>query len=101
MAILTIRNINDDVKTQLRVSAALKGVSMEEEARQVLTRAMENAANNANATDLASRIRMRLRGAKISGIELAIPAREAAREPLEFGTASNAKKTARTTRRKA
>jgi antitoxin FitA len=100
MAVLTIRNIDETVKTRLRVSAALKGVSMEEEARQVLTRAMENAANDANVADLATRIRARMRNAKIAGIELAITPREAAREPIDFGATTKTKKTTGTTRRR-
>lgn len=36
MASLTIRNIDDALKTSLRVSAAENGRSMEEEARQIL-----------------------------------------------------------------
>jgi antitoxin FitA len=92
MAVLTIRNINENVKTQLRVSAALKGISMEEEARQVLTRAMETAANDANAIDLATRIRARLRDAKVSGVELAFAPREPTREPIDFASAETNKR---------
>lgn len=36
MASLTIRNIDDDVKNRLRVRAARRGASMEEEARAIL-----------------------------------------------------------------
>jgi plasmid stability protein len=37
MASITIRNLDDSVKQALRIRAAIKGVSMEEEARAVLT----------------------------------------------------------------
>ena len=40
MAVLTIRNIEDDVKERLRVRAAMHGHSMEEEARVILRRAV-------------------------------------------------------------
>ena len=37
MAMLTIRNIDDEVKGKLRMRAAKHGCSMEEEARQYFT----------------------------------------------------------------
>lgn len=40
MATLTIRNIEEDVKERLRVRAAMRGHSMEEEARVILKRAV-------------------------------------------------------------
>lgn len=36
MATLTIRNFNDDLKQELRLRAARRGASMEEEARSIL-----------------------------------------------------------------
>lgn len=36
MSSLTIRKLDDDIKTKLRLSAAAKGISMEEEARRRL-----------------------------------------------------------------
>lgn len=36
MAMLTIRNIDDSIKTQLRIRAAEHGWSMEEEVRRIL-----------------------------------------------------------------
>ena len=38
MASLTLRNIDESLKSRLRISAAEKGRSMEEEARQILKR---------------------------------------------------------------
>jgi plasmid stability protein len=38
MATLTIRNLDDDIRDRMRVEAAKNGRSMEEEARQFLTR---------------------------------------------------------------
>lgn len=40
MAILTIRNLDDSIKAKLRLVAATHGHSMEEEARQILRRAL-------------------------------------------------------------
>lgn len=43
MAALTIRNVDDTLKTQLRIRAAQHGVSMEEEARRILRDALARA----------------------------------------------------------
>lgn len=40
MASITIRNLDDDVKRKLRIRAAVKGRSMEAEAREILCTAM-------------------------------------------------------------
>ena len=56
MASLTIRNLDDRVKEQLRVEAAHSGHSMEEEARLVLHKALNKAASG---DGLGSRIRAR------------------------------------------
>ena len=40
MASITIRNLDDDVKTRLRTRAAANGHSMEEEARLILGEAV-------------------------------------------------------------
>ncbi|MBN1321355.1 MAG: plasmid stabilization protein [Thermoleophilia bacterium] len=40
MASLTIRGLDDDLKSRLRVEAARQGHSMEEAARQILRRAL-------------------------------------------------------------
>lgn len=42
MATLVIRNLDDDVKQELRTRAAARGVSMEQEARDVITRDVRN-----------------------------------------------------------
>ena len=41
MASITIRNLDDDVKTRLRVRASANGRSMEEEARLILAEAVD------------------------------------------------------------
>ncbi len=42
MGTLTIRNLDDPLKTRLRVRAAARNRSMEEEARQILRAALES-----------------------------------------------------------
>ena len=42
MGTLTIRNLDDSVKRELRKRAAARGVSMEQEARDALTRSVAN-----------------------------------------------------------
>ncbi len=40
MATITVRNLNDEIKELLRISAAKNGHSMEEEARMILQQAL-------------------------------------------------------------
>ena len=84
MATLTIRNIDDQVKAKLRVNAAEHGVSMEEEVRQTLTRAVMPSANDADSRGLATRIRDTMAELNIKGFDLEIPPREPIREPPDF-----------------
>ena len=79
MASITIRNLDDDVKTQLRIRASTNGRSMEEEARLILREAVGRKAGPKN---LASAIRARF--APFGGVELEIPARQPMREPPSF-----------------
>ena len=79
MASITIRNLDDGVKTRLRIRAAEHGRSMEEEARVILRDAVEA---EAGANNLASAIRARF--APFDGVDLELPPRESVREPLRF-----------------
>ena len=79
MASITIRNLNDDVKTRLRVRAADNGRSMEEEARLILRDAVGRKPSSRN---LASIIRSYFGPA--NGVDLELPPRELAREPPAF-----------------
>ena len=76
MASITIRNLDDDVKARLRVRAAGRGHSMEEEARQILREAVER---QVGPTNLATAIRGRFE--PLGGVELELPPREPLREP--------------------
>ena len=79
MANITIRNLDDDIRTRLRVRAAGNGHSMEEEVRQILRKAVGCAPRS---RDLASIIRSHF--GPTNGVDLALPAREPAREPPSF-----------------
>lgn len=70
MASITIRNLDDQIKEQLRIAAAHNGHSMEEEARLILGRAL---ATVSPAGGLGSRIRNTFSAE--GGIELDLPSR--------------------------
>ncbi len=80
MASITIRNLEDTLKTKLRIQAAHHHHSMEEEARQILRTALTSAASDEQ--NLASAIRRRF--APLGGIDLQLPSREPNREPPDF-----------------
>ena len=77
MASITIRNLDAHTKARLRVRAAHRQRSMEEEARNILRTAL--AENDAAPHDLAAAIGARFR--PLGGVDLALPAREPMREP--------------------
>ena len=63
MSVLTVRNLDPDVKTKLRVRAAEQGIAMEEAVRRILTKAAnETAAPALTKNDLGSRIQARFAG---------------------------------------
>lgn len=79
MASITIRNLADEIMQRLRVRAAERGHSMEEEARDVLRRVtLEGSAPRNLAAAL------RARGAPADRVDLALPAREPMRVPPQF-----------------
>ncbi|MDE0272789.1 MAG: plasmid stabilization protein [Gammaproteobacteria bacterium] len=79
MASITIRNLNDEIKTRLRVRAAGNGRSMEEEARVILGDAVSI---QPEIRDLASIIRSYF--GPTNGVDLKLPARDSSREPPLF-----------------
>ena len=81
MASITIRNLDANTKARLRVRAAHRQRSMEEEARNILRTALEE--NDATPRDLAAAIGARFR--PLGGVDLALPARETMREPPAAG----------------
>ena len=80
MASITIRNLEDDVKTRLRKRAAGHGRSMEEEARLILAEAVERAA--VPAKGLGTAIHQLFR--PFGDVKLELPPREPMREPPRF-----------------
>jgi antitoxin FitA len=90
MASITIRNLDDDVKRRLRMRAAEHGRSMEEEARDILSR--ETAAPDSarpppkTGLDLFRGIREAVE--KYGGVELEIPPRTPMRPINLFEDAS-------------
>ena len=79
MASLTIRNLEDAVKRGLRIRAAERGRSMEEEAREILARAVQG---DAPPADLGRTIHRRF--AAQGGVDLDLPARGASRRAPTF-----------------
>ena len=80
MANIMIRNLDDDVKTQLRVRAAENRRSMEEEVRIILREAVNG--GRAGPRDLAKFTRECF--APLGGVELDLPPRGPMHEPPDF-----------------
>ena len=78
MGTLTIRNMDDGVKERLRMRAASRGHSMEEEARVILTQAMGGVSGEA----LWSLSRELFSGE--NGVELSLPSRVKDRPSPDF-----------------
>jgi plasmid stability protein len=81
MATMTIRNIDEQLKVRLRISAAMHGRSMEEEARDILRSALS--VEPATGQSVVASIRAKLE--PFGGVELEIPPREGIRMPSDFG----------------
>jgi len=79
MASITIRNLDDGLKRRLRIRAAEHGRSMEEEAREIIRRAVGDIPV---ARNLGRAIHARF--AAIGGVELELPARGPRRKPPEM-----------------
>lgn len=83
MASMTIRNLKDTTKAALRIQAARKGRSMEDEARRILDASVESPqdviAAPGNLADAIAAI-----VDPLGGIELDIPPRGPGREPPDF-----------------
>ena len=72
MASITIRNLDDGIKRQLRLRAADHGRSMEEEVRHILREAVGQGPAPAHLGESIHR-----RFASLGGVELDVPPREA------------------------
>jgi plasmid stability protein len=73
MATLTIRNLEDSTKAQLRLQAARHGRSMEEEARAILRQAVGGSQPQPPLEGVGSRIQAHF--ARLGGVELELPER--------------------------
>ena len=71
MAAISVRDLDDEVATQLKVRAARHGRSMEAEVRAILTDAVTS--NPGDFLNLAQAIRERFAGS--DGLELEVPDR--------------------------
>ena len=80
MASITIRNLDDTLKSRLRIQAAVHGRSMEDEARDILRSALNREPTRKGS--LAASIRARF--APLGGVELPVIPREPTREPPFF-----------------
>ena len=80
MASITIRGLDESIKTRLRLEAARHGYSMEEAARQILRRALM--ASDAEEGGLGSRIHQHVVEAGVFDLEL--PPRSIPRPAPDF-----------------
>ncbi|WP_340104717.1 FitA-like ribbon-helix-helix domain-containing protein [Rhodohalobacter sp. 8-1] len=80
MASITIRNLDRDLKSELKIRAAKHGRSMEEEVRNILKSAI--AQDDKEPENLADSIRERM--APFGGIELPDLQRDDIRKPADF-----------------
>lgn len=78
MATLTIRNIEDDLKSMLRLNAARHGWSMEEEVRKIL----RQACRTPDLPGLGSRLADRFTA--LGGVELSVVKRSFSRQAPDF-----------------
>ncbi|MGN6229828.1 MAG: FitA-like ribbon-helix-helix domain-containing protein [Trinickia sp.] len=81
MASMTIRNIDEQLKSRLRVQAAHHGRSMEDEARDILRSALST--HEGGRQSLIESIRSRM--APFGGVDLELPARETISSRVDFG----------------
>ena len=80
MSSITVRNLDESVKTNLRLRAARHGWSMEQEVRQILQQTL--APEQEQQTSFAELVNRRFAGLGVE--ELPIRARQAARTPPGF-----------------
>jgi plasmid stability protein len=80
MASMVIRNLDDRVKEKIRLRAAKHGRSMEEEARRLLSAAIDSPGQE--ETGLGTAIRERF--ASLGGLKLEPLPRESVRNPPKF-----------------
>ena len=87
MATMTIHNLDDGLKLRLRVRAAMHGRSVEEEACEILRRAIGGVHS---PRDIASGVGTRI--ANPDRVNLHLAAREAIRDPSPLGTQESSRR---------
>lgn len=80
MASITIRNLDESLKSKLRLQSAQHGCSMEAEVRNILRQVL---IPSTAPSDFADRIRQRFSGLHVDS--LPVPERQAVRTPPEMG----------------
>jgi plasmid stability protein len=83
MATITIRNLDEKVKRELQIRAAVNGRSMEAEAREILSGLVKNGQSSHTPDeeeDLGTAIHRRF--AALGGVELQIPPRQFSGRPI-------------------
>jgi len=80
MATITIRRLDDGLKSKLRVQAAQHGRSMEEEAREILRQGLAKVSTPMR--NLATEIRELIE--PLGGVDLEIPPRDDYPSPPDF-----------------
>ena len=79
MASITIRNLDESLKTKLRLQSAQHGCSMEAEVRNILRQVL---LPSAAPSDFADRVHLRFTG--LNADPLPIPARQDVRTPPDM-----------------
>lgn len=82
MASILIRKVDERTKKRLRIRAATNGHSMEEEAREILTKALNTEGKPQEQLGLGTAIRQLF--APLGGVDLPEIPREPMREPPDF-----------------
>ena len=82
MGSITIRTLDDQLKSSLRLRAARHGLSMEQEVRNILQTTLAADAEPSSGLDFALRINQRFKG--LGGDELVLPERTAPRPAPDF-----------------
>ncbi|MEN9383551.1 MAG: hypothetical protein RL323_694, partial [Pseudomonadota bacterium] len=79
---LTIRNLDDKLKTSLRLRAASHGISMEQEVRNILHNTLNAEGDAPDGLTFSQRINQRFKGLGLE--ELPLPERQPARALPDF-----------------
>jgi plasmid stability protein len=83
MGSITIRNLDDKLKTSLRLRAARHGLSMAQEVRNILRSTLDTEPEGSSGLSFAERINQRFKD--LGADDLNLPARESARRLAELG----------------